>query len=89
MQVFKERGKAEYPGQNPSEQRREQQTQPTYDGESGYRRHHYATTALWLCLNVTARNPGNNNNSNNNSDDDDDNNLLGNACYLVINTFFS
>ena len=57
MQVFEERGKPEYPGKNLSEQRREenQQTQPTYDSESGNRTrttlmggessHHYATTA--------------------------------------------
>ena len=38
MLVFGERGKLEYPGKNHSEQGREnQQTQPTYDAESGNR----------------------------------------------------
>ena len=61
MQVFEERGKPEYPGENQStrgktSQSREenQQTQPTYDAKSGNRAtwvegecsHHYATTAL-------------------------------------------
>ena len=34
MQVFQEKGKPEYPGENLSEQRENQQTQPTYDAES-------------------------------------------------------
>ena len=56
MQVFEERGKPEYPGENISEQRREP-TNSThiYDAEPGNRTratlvegecsHHYATTA--------------------------------------------
>ena len=64
MQFFEERVKLEYPGGKTCQSREEnQQTEPTYDAESGKRTqatlvggecsHHYATTALMqrLCQN--------------------------------------
>jgi len=61
MQVFKERGKPEYPGRKPLRaEKRNKKTQPTYDTESGYRTwatlvgdecsHHHATTALQVAF---------------------------------------
>ena len=58
MQVFWEEGKTRVPGEKTFQSREEnQQTQPTYDAESGNQTratlvggewsHHYATTALY------------------------------------------
>ena len=89
-QVFEERGKPEYPGKNLSEKRRESTNSTHIWRRNWDRTHHYATTALRPCFNMTTRNLRNNNNTNNNSDDDDDddddddNNLLVNGKSLNV-----